>query len=471
MARIALAAIGLAVTAGVAVPTDAPAAPDPCSAAYPYFGVGNWPPACWRPYSPTSPFNKPIPPNPGLRPNSSRIVKRLLENGPAGPERAGTSDSGDDYDMPLYWARATDPVVTLHGSAPVEGKQIHLPQGAKPANGGDRHMTIVEPDGWEYDLWHADTPSGGRLSASTGRRLRIDGNGYGSGVVAARFGNLAGRVRAAEMAAGRIDHALMMTVECTSGAYVWPSVRAGSTCDDRVDAPSLGDRFQLAMSDGQIAALNVPPWKKTILRALARYGAYVGEETSRWSLLGFESGVSYTSFGYPDQLAQFARGAGVRQSGGVYYFDIASGLDWARYLRVIDPAVSRSSQPQGALGALRLSRLSVAPRRFRGGTRFRFRLSAPAMVTFSILRTAPGRRAKGQCRRPSRRLRSHRRCIRHVGVGNFSAAGKRGRNRKRFSGRLNGRRLRAGSYRAVVVASSATGSRSRAKRVRFKITR
>jgi len=485
VSTIAIAVLAAGVLGGASVTPVAAAPADPCSAAYPGFGVGNWPPACWRPYSNTSPFNVPIPPNPKLNPRSAQIVQRLLERGPPVPERAGISQSGEDFDKPLYWARTTDPLLTVHGSAPVEGDRIHVPTGAKPAGGDDAHMTIVQPDGWEYIFWRASAPAGGVLNVETGRKMRVDGDGFGNGVVAARFGNLAGRVRVQEMEGGVINHALVMALPCTSGRYVWPSVTAGSKCANPTDAPSLGDRFQLALSDSQINAMPVPSWKKTILRALGHYGAYVGEQGAHWSLLGFESGASYTSFGVPDQLVAFAQKAGISQSSdGIYYFKM-DGVDWARYLRVVDPSVARTAPPVSTLGRVRLWRLSVKPRRFRAvrggrtarrkrarrGAAIRYRLSAPGSVTFTILRMARGRKVGGDCRRPSRRNRRGRRCRRQLGVGSFSASAVRGLNRTPFSGRLGRKRLRPGAYRVRAVAVNATGLRSIPKRAGFRVLR
>jgi len=102
-------------------------------------------------------------------------------------------------------------------------------------------------------------------------------------------------------------------------------------------APPLGARLQLTMSRAQIAALPVPAWKKAILRALARYGGYVGDTGGDGINFMFESSTMYTSFGFADPLVSFAQANGVRQSGGRYVFDIAPGVDWARYLRVVPP--------------------------------------------------------------------------------------------------------------------------------------
>ncbi|MCQ7030002.1 hypothetical protein MRO55_26225, partial [Escherichia coli] len=77
-------------------------------------------------------------------------------------------------------------------------------------------------------------------------------------------------------------------------------------------------RFQLTLTEAQISALNVPAWKKTILRAMARYGLYVGDTgTSSWGIQ-LESGTTYTSFGTSDPFVTFARSAGISAYKGTY---------------------------------------------------------------------------------------------------------------------------------------------------------
>ena len=103
----------------------------------------------------------------------------------------------------------------------------------------------------------------------------------------------------------------------------------------------MGARFQLDMSDAEIDSLPVPAWKKTILRAMARYGMYFGDTGSGGWGIQMESGATYTSFGLPDALVTFARAAGVPGDGDDYVFDVGAGIDWRSRLRVIDPCEAR----------------------------------------------------------------------------------------------------------------------------------
>jgi DNA-binding beta-propeller fold protein YncE len=118
--------------------------------------------------------------------------------------------------------------------------------------------------------------------------------------------------------------------------------------------------------------------------------------------------------------------------------------------------------PPADVLAPRISRLSLTNRTFRVGraptalaarvpvgTTFRYTLSEPARV-----RVAFQRRRAGRWRRAGRAL---------------TRAGKTGRNRLRFSGRIGRRKLRAGAYRARFVATDAAGNRSRTATVRFRI--
>jgi hypothetical protein len=310
-----------------------------------------YPVGCWRPYSDDSPFNQRLPENPQLDPRSAEMVQRLTEAGDPTDRRAGIADTSSDFYKPTYWARNTDPLVRLDstGSAPtIDGDVIRVPLGARPAGGSDRHMTIVQPDGWEYDLWHASPVANGVLSFNAGRRIRIDGDGLNSAATASRFGNLAGRIRAQEMEAGQINHAFFMAASSTARTAVYPADKSDGNNDAAAGYPPMGARFQLQITDAELSRF--PPWKQTVLRAFRDYGGFLGDTTeSPWTYAAIESGSSYTSFGLEDRMVTFARQAmaegqsGISRSGGVYYFDVASGIDWGSRLRVIDPCVSERS--------------------------------------------------------------------------------------------------------------------------------
>ena len=89
----------------------------------------------------------------------------------------------------------------------------------------------------------------------------------------------------------------------------------------------------------------MPPWKKTILQALHHYGGYIGDTTGgsvAWGIQA-ESGAPTRASGRADPWVTVAKRAGVQPWDGLYYFDVDSGVDWSRYLEVLDPCVARGS--------------------------------------------------------------------------------------------------------------------------------
>jgi len=354
------AALYLVVAAshlGLIVPTAQaadPLASVPCGPTVGAFGSLIRPPACWRPYAATSPFNSALPASPRLDGRSAAIVKRLLGFGAIENLVAGKATSAsNDYGRPSYFSTLTDPVFTVHcteswGTCAVEGAKIRIPNSATPASGSDGHMTVVDQlSGVEYDFWRVQSKplGGGTLTVAWGGRTRIDGDGRGSDAVAAQFGSMAGVLRLEEAQAGVINHALFIYVHCDSGRFVYPATKTGQACskigESDSDAPAMGTRFQLNMSDAEINALSVPSWKKAILRAMARYGLIVGDTGSKWGLKE-ESARVYTSFGLSDKWVDWAKTqAGVTAWDGKYYFPINTGVDWQQRLRVVAPCVSQ----------------------------------------------------------------------------------------------------------------------------------
>lgn len=297
-----------------------------------------------RLYAADSLFNTPIAADALTHPQSPQWVAMLLKNGGPSDMLAGVAGSAlYDWGKPNYYSKTTDPMVKLHatsawGTCSIEGMVIPVPASALPAGADDGHMTIFTPDGWEFGLWRAQKPANGVLNFEWCHgRLRVDGPGFPGGGVAARMASGAGPIRAHELIAGKIEHALFSAINCASSAYVSPaSASDGSTAG----GIPQGSRIQLAMSDAQIQALAVPAWQRTILTALAHYGTIVGDSTGNPRMtIQFESEQGYVSQGKPAPLAEFAKrpDVGIPLVNGAYAFKVSQGVDWAKYLRVIQP--------------------------------------------------------------------------------------------------------------------------------------
>jgi len=132
---------------------------------------------------------------------------------------------------------------------------------------------------------------------------------------------------------------------------------------------------------------------------------------------------------------------------------------------------------------LKLTRVSLSAKRFRAarsgasisrrrapvGTNVRFKLSAPARVTFTVQRLVHGHRRGPACVRGPAGRRG-RVCVIARTLGSVSLRRPAGARHARFRGRLHGRRLAPGAYRLVVRAAAA-GKRTAARTLSFTIVR
>jgi hypothetical protein len=186
-----------------------------CTPEFGSFSIGHWPPACWHPYGPSSPFNTPIPANPTLAPESAAIVKYIKRHHWLFQNEGGNFDIHAHGSRPVYWAQSTDPLIKVSctGGYPCNpGTVLRIPAGAQPEDEWDEHMTVVEQaEGLEYDFWRASKPEKGEMTASSEGSIPIgagSGTGLGGVAEAADLGLLGGLIRAPELAAGNIEHAL-----------------------------------------------------------------------------------------------------------------------------------------------------------------------------------------------------------------------------------------------------------------------
>jgi hypothetical protein len=326
------------------------------------FSGGRPPGACWRPFSEKSPFNRRLPAAPAQTVNSTLIAQTVGSWGSGPMLIAGMADTPDDFSHPIYFSSRSNPVYRINcveygGECPIDGARVRIPRQARPAAGGDAHLAVIDQaKGWEYDLWHvAPKPvGGGHLDIGWGGRTRIGtdkADGLGAGATAAGFALSAGVIRPAELRSGQINHALFMTVPCTSGHSVYPAgPGVGTKCDDQQlpgsGLPAMGQHVYLGMTAGEIDGLPLARWQKAILHAMATYGMFIGDTGgSGWGIEA-ESGSSQTSFGRSDPWVRLARRIGipsyVEWDGTTRYtFDMRGVIDWSTALRVADPCVSR----------------------------------------------------------------------------------------------------------------------------------
>jgi hypothetical protein len=161
-------------------------------------------------------------------------------------------------------------------SAPVEGA----------GEEGDRHVLVLQRGACRlYELYHAHS-NGSGWEAGSGAVFNLRSNalrpeGWTSADAAGLpiFPLLA---RYPEVRAGRIDHALRVTVQRTQRGYIHPATHFAAESSDP-NLPPMGLRLRLN------AGFSLAPYHGQaliILRALKRYGLIVADNGSSWYITG-----------------------------------------------------------------------------------------------------------------------------------------------------------------------------------------
>lgn len=329
------------------------------------FTAGNLPSSCWRPFADTSFVNTPLPADPRLLSNSSTIVADLFSpaNGDGTVHHLQPIPTvGNDFGNPYYFSARGDPLYTIAcqrncnlAGRNLNGRQVRIPCGAVPADGTDHHLVVIDQvSGLEWDFWNVQTDisscPGGRLMVGLAGNAPMSGDGRSPCASAVCVALLAGDVRQQELAAGRIDHALMMITDNCNGTTVYPGWEPNTCGGIEPTAPAEGQWFQLNLTLPQIQAIpGIADWQKTILTAMSIYGMYVGDQGSNGAFeLQTESPAMYSSMGAPNPWREWAEievttpNNHISYDGSTLSLDLGGGLPtsfWTNNLRVIDPCV------------------------------------------------------------------------------------------------------------------------------------
>ena len=162
-----------------------------------------------------------------------------------------------------------------------------IPRGVHIEGGADRHALLVDRDACRlYELfalerrpagWHAGSGATWRLT----RTPRYRPAGWTS-ADAAGLPILPLLARYDEVARGRIDHALRMTVRRSRRAWVLPARHFASSLTD-ASLPRMGERLRLKAS---VDISGFPRQARVIARAMKEYGLIVADNGSDWYVSG-----------------------------------------------------------------------------------------------------------------------------------------------------------------------------------------
>lgn len=286
-------------------------------------------PLSFTPWASTSPFNMKVSANPTYLASSAAIVSNQFPGGQNTQTIRANEAGVGDYGHPRFVAATTDPLVsikcTLYCGASDNGgvpATIHIPAVARPAGGSDSHIDVVQPDGTDITMWGVTKPSSNWQSGQTLSALNIANCGsvvsspgwltVGPGPTAAGYCDNTGIITAAELIAGQINHAIIISGQCAIGAQ-YPTSDGASTqqCTSGI-GPPLGGRewYDVPCATTQ-ASTALQPWEKAILCALNVYGGYLGDDGGGGAYFtgtgaGVEDEEPWYDFDGPNYTSPFA---------------------------------------------------------------------------------------------------------------------------------------------------------------------
>lgn len=205
----------------------------------------------------------------------------LWDGGPIGIPYTTVGAGQPTVPMNFGYAGESDPgPYPFPWDAPIEGG---------PASSGDRHVLVVdESTCLLHEAWdsHPGESPGAAWYAGSGAVFDLRSNalrpaGWTS-ADAAGLPILPGLVRYDEVASGRIDHAIRVTVPRTQNRFVWPARHQASSSSDP-NRPPMGAWFRLR---GSVSLAGLSADARVIAEAMQRHGLIVADNGSSWFISG-----------------------------------------------------------------------------------------------------------------------------------------------------------------------------------------
>lgn len=252
------------------------------------------PVAPFRFYAPTSFWNRQVPADAPLDPNSGPIVE-AFDSLIAGElqARSGPSINTTEYSVPIYTVPAGQPTVKVTLEAPdapalqAAWDAVPMPADAEPAKGSDKRLVVWQPATdklWEF--WRAEHWRGGWHAAWGGATRNVTS---ASGVPdpaswpgakpwwggsACSLGVVGGLITLEDLRQGVIDHALQIAIpNARAGVYASPALRTDGQSENPL---SLPEGAHLRLEPGlDLSALHLPRLTLIMARAAQHYGIFV----------------------------------------------------------------------------------------------------------------------------------------------------------------------------------------------------
>jgi len=255
-------------------------------------GAAGRDPALW-PFAATSPWNTPIGSGAMFSADDSAITRDLL----AGHAliHAGT------WSMPIWQARVDDPWVRVHDEENARDFRAQVPRAAKPDPMADGHFYVIEPSHlFVLEMYRARVFPDGHILARRAFRISLTGpgmflrDGKFPGVRAMDASGIGGILRAWELRAGRIRHALtfLLPYQRLKHGPVWPSAREDYWgFRDYSGHVPIGTLIAIPPSV-DVGALGLSPSGLALARTLQDFGAYCDDSVGTDGIVISAEGAS-----------------------------------------------------------------------------------------------------------------------------------------------------------------------------------
>jgi hypothetical protein len=233
-------------------------------------------PAYW-PFASDSPWNMPLGSGAAYDSPSSTASQNLQTQ--INPAHANAYQ----YSIPIYIAAASDPTITVDSSnsnqPPYSNVTVSFqaPADVAPSPGTDGSAVIISPDHLtSFEFWRF---TGGPtvFSASYYVKSDLTADGWSGGIHAAGCSGAGGLIRAGELAALQIPHAIALALDAGQLAVgpVWPAIsQDGDASTSYMGLVHIGQLVAIP-SVVDVGALGLTPSGVAVAHALQDYGAYI----------------------------------------------------------------------------------------------------------------------------------------------------------------------------------------------------
>jgi hypothetical protein len=205
--------------------------------------------------------------------------------------------NSQQYSVPVYFTTSADPMATLSfpngyidGAWVTNGSvKLPVPPSAVASPGTDGDILLITPDhGTGYESWRFVGSAPSYMTSFTVEQ-DLTGSGWGEGIHAAGCSLAGGLVRAGDLAALSIPHALASIIATTQAQmpWVWPAVSQDDFASTQYAGQvPMGALLAIPPSVAVDQIANTPEGK-ALGHALQDYGTYVVDTAGTYGGVGF----------------------------------------------------------------------------------------------------------------------------------------------------------------------------------------